>query len=276
VKSQDLRKLVSVENYRDFILAMIELRRATGKRFGYSDIARRARFSARSFPRDVALGTKRLSPRSLAQLSVGLGLKGDLAEYFRILVEIETPDCRVKTQSTEKLENSLKNLRTRILRRSDEVPNPSSQETLPELFSIARIYAALGDPADGASLSEIQNRTGVNKSEIQHIIAKFKKSGLITERHERYFACDKHLSLSQLKAGSDFQKFFLLLLSEASALARADFESSERLFFGSTFSVSRADLPALKSELRSILLRYVDQSESARGNAITSLVCALI
>ena len=57
--------------------------------------------------------------------------------------------------------------------------------------------------------------------------------------------------------------------------AKRRMNSDEKLFFSSSFSVRSEKLPDLKSELRDLLLRYVDTSEIAEGDKVVSLVCAL-
>ncbi|MEN0059706.1 MAG: hypothetical protein AAGB31_12780 [Bdellovibrio sp.] len=43
----------------------------------------------------------------------------------------------------------------------------------------------------------------------------------------------------------------------------------------SAFSVSQKDLPKLKDELRSLLLKYVDTAENPDGNKVINLIASL-
>jgi uncharacterized protein (TIGR02147 family) len=272
---EDLKILTSRSNYREFILSCIEIRNKKGRRFGYSDIARRGAFKSRSFPREVALGKKNLTHSSLQKFVIGLGLKGILAEYFRALVELETPECRTQNFQSDKLENKLRNLRSRLLKKSFANVDTKVSEAPFELAHIPQVYAALGLPLVGATLSEIKKRTSLPIDEIATVIEKLLKSGFIEQQGQRYLAKQNHLNLPGLKQSQIFKEFFLKTVAEASMKARSHFDSDEDLFFSSSFSVKKSDLRQLKNELREVLLRYVDDAEKPQGDSVVSMACAL-
>src|SRR4051812_39197485 len=113
LEQESIENLMKAQSYRAFTAILIQERKKY-RRFGYSDIARHGGFSARSFPRDVVLGKKNLSLISLPKFIRGLGLTSDLAEYFRILVEIAEPKCRTKSLNETKLQQIKDNLKKRI------------------------------------------------------------------------------------------------------------------------------------------------------------------
>lgn len=277
--SDDLKKLVSTLTYREFIVTCIEVRSQNGRRFGYSDIARKASFKSRSFPRDVTLGSKKLTPASLEKFILGLGLKGTLAEYFKTLVEIEIPECRNYKFQFEKAENKLRNLRSRLLKKSHSVSNSTTEKQNPdapfELSAIPKVYAALGVPDIGATVHELRQRTELPSIQIHPILQKLLAAGLIRKNKDRFIAQENHLNLPDLKQSAIFKQFFLNSLVEASQKARTHFNSDENLFFSSSFSIKKSDLPSLKNDLRETLLRYVDDSEKPQGDKVVSLACAM-
>ena len=265
---EELKNLTSRSNYREFILSCIEIRSRKGRRFGYADIARKASFRSRSFPRDVALGQKSLTLQSLQKFTTGLGLKGDLAEYFKTLVELETPECRAQNYKIEKAESKLRNLRSRLLKKSFSSIDDKNNEAPFEVASIPQVYAALGLPLVGATSLEIQKRTNLPADEISLVLEKLLDTDFIEQRGPRFVAKQNHLNLPGLKKSQIFKEFFLKTMSEASVMARRHFDSDENLFFSSSFSVK-------KSELRDVLLRYVDESEKPQGDSVVSMACAL-
>lgn len=276
MSKETLKYLVSSANYRDFIKRVIESKRRDGRRFGYSDIARYAGFSSRSFPRDVAIGKKKISLQSLHKLSVGLGLTGDLAQYFRILVEIEHPSCRLRPTSLDRQLRSLQNLKGRILQKSriHSLQPLREGEVAFSVPTLPLIYAALGTTETGASISEIQKRTGLRKNEIATTLTALKESDLVEKQNDRYFAKEGHLSFQGLKQSEIYQKFYLHLIEQASANARARFNSDEHLFFSSSLSIDQSDLPKLKESLRAVLLDYVDRTEKPSGDKVVSIACS--
>ncbi|MGZ3686937.1 MAG: DUF4423 domain-containing protein [Bdellovibrionota bacterium] len=252
------------------------LERAQGdRRWGYSDIARRAGFSARSFPRDVVHGRKRITPASLAPFIRGLGISGDLAEYFRLLVELEHEDCRQRASSPERIASRLCHLRARLLARG-AVPINVKAEMAFAAENLPLVYAALGSPGRGATVSEVSSRTGLASVRIQSILKALVRAEIVTKHGLRFVAAQPHLNLPGLTQSEVYRKFFKECLTRARSQADVSFASDRHLFFTSCFSVRESRLATLKEELRSILLRYVDEAEEAEGERVASIVCALV
>ncbi len=109
-----VERLMKAGDYRSFVRVWMK-ERSRERRFGFSDIARVGGFAARSFPRDVVNGHKRLTLNSLAKFARGLGLTKELSDYFRLLVEMEQADCRTRGGDLQKLKTELERTRERIL-----------------------------------------------------------------------------------------------------------------------------------------------------------------
>ncbi|MEN0057979.1 MAG: hypothetical protein AAGB31_04040 [Bdellovibrio sp.] len=163
LEQDSIENLMKASDYRAFIAILIQERKKH-RRFGYSDIARHGGFAARSFPRDVVLGKKSLSLNSLPKFIRGLGLTSDLAEYFRILVEISELECRTKSVDEAKLRQMKDNLKKRISDRHHVQVGHSDSAFI--LSSVPRLYAALGTAEKGSSLKEISEKTSLPETEI--------------------------------------------------------------------------------------------------------------
>jgi uncharacterized protein (TIGR02147 family) len=269
-------ELISSHCYRDFIKKIISLRSAKGKRFGYADIARKAGFAARSFPRDVAHGQKKLTLQSMTKMIKGMGLSGEIAQFFKYLVEFSHPDCRVKNFTDEQIQKSLSNLKHRLKEKTYlAVPNNDKQDFAFEILNAPIVYAALGEIGIGSTLEEIVARSGLPEANVLAILEKLEESKIVEKNLFQYIAIENHLNFSGLGQSDVFKKFYSNLLQKAQASAEKNFSSDNELHFCSSFSVNKKDIPSLKENLKALLLLYVDQNEVNTGDRVVSLACSL-
>lgn len=271
----DINLLMSCSNFREFILCFMSIKSKT-KKVSYADIARRAGFAARSFPREVVLGKKKITLNSLPKLILGLGLTGDIAQYFRYLVELEQPECRSQNKSDLQIQQALLNLKKRILIKNKIIVDPKKYDA--DIFSFADIplvYAALGNTGTGSTVVEIMKKSNLSKDIVLNLLKRMISSEIVKESNHRYMAIDHHLNLQGLGQSEIFKSFYIELLKKAQLSAQLNMQNENELHFSSCFSVNQKDLPQLKENLRSLLLQYVDQNEIGAGNKIVKIACSL-
>jgi hypothetical protein len=153
----DVLHLIEAGSYREFLKRAFAKRR----RFSYAAFARRAGIASRSFPRDVVLGKKRLSLESATRFAAALDLHGDLQDYFLTLVALEEERARIpplRTPAT--LKATLSKLHARLRAKAAKC-GVDGRAALYGSRHWLEVYAALGTPERGASLSEIMGRTGL-------------------------------------------------------------------------------------------------------------------
>jgi len=274
--SKALQALFDSKTYREFIQTWMS-ERSKIRRFGFSDIARNGNFASRSFPRDVVQGTKRITLRSLDRFTVGLGLTSDLAVYFKLLVEIEEPECRTGKITIRKLERSRALIRTRLLGRAGYSLTAASTPN-DEIFleDFPRIYAGLGSEENGATLEDVARRTKLPTATVRSALTKCVATGWARKDKNRYYPSMSHVNLEGLKTSIPFQQRFTRSCLRVVKEAESRLESPEALFFSSAFSVRVVDLPALKEDFRSLLLRYVETSEFNDGERVVEIVAAMV
>lgn len=272
ITAEEVAVLIKSSNYSSFVLTYKELR-DRHQPFSYAMIAQRAGFASRSFPRAVAIGAKRLTPSSLMPMIKGLGLTGEVAELFKTLVYLEHPEMLFPAKPVADLNRKLEHLKLRLLKKKKLV----SAEYDP--YSVAYfplIYAACGDQHMGVTLKDIIRKTKLTDEQVESSARELLVMKLLTEKKGRYCPTDSHIFMEGLGQSQAFRKFFLYLLSAASEASRKNFKSEENLFFTTCFSVHSNQMSQLKSDLREVLLRYAESSESPDGDRIASVVCALI
>ncbi len=270
LSNEAISRILEVNDYRSFILTY-KKEKSIKSSFSYSQIAQRAGFSSSSFPRDVAVGQKRLTVSSLYLMIKGLGLTGDLADYFKMLVNSEHADTIIDGKKILEIERTKQNLKDRIRKKKN-----LSFESDPykyEFFPI--IYAACGNEATGATIDEIQNKTNLPTLEIENTLNALIGFKLINKKQTRYIPYNSHLFFEAIDESTAFKKFFNYLLIQASVKSKKDFKSQENLFFASSFSVKKSQQENLKKDLRTLLLSYIDKAEQADGDKINSIICSM-
>jgi uncharacterized protein (TIGR02147 family) len=169
-------KLAESEDYRSFMRILIEERTRLGFPLSYADISDYAGFKSRSFPRDVILGNKRITLRSLAKFVRGLRLDKDCAALFVALVERESSDCRSERQSIRAVEQKVQRCRSRIARLG-KVSQPEA-DVLLNSTTLPKVYAALRQVRPGDTQLTISRRCRLKKEDVENSLQRLLAAGL--------------------------------------------------------------------------------------------------
>ena len=274
-RANEIQDLLKQPTYREFLNRSFELMKSGNSRFSYALFVRKAGLVSRSFPRDVILGKKRLTADSAARFALALGLTGDLKSYFLMLVALEEPGVRPLHFSPEEVSQRLAVLRKKLWSKAGELDRPP----VPSFYDMRywlEVYAALGTVEDGASLEDVSRRTRLRPSVCRSVL-----EGMVEKKVAelsptgRFLPRQMHLVFSHIGEDLYFKNWYLRSLSEARRRAEVKFKSDSDLFFNSVFSVAESRLKELKSDLRELLLRYVEGAENPHGDTVAKLSVAL-
>ena len=271
LKPVEVDRLLKRENYRDFMITFMQLRSAAGKPLSYAGLSRQLGIKSRSYPRDIMMGQKRMTPILLPKFIAAFGLDSNLKTYFTDLVEKEEPGCRVSGRSLTDIVKSAERFRSRVRL---ELPTIRTEDIY-MTAEMPRIYAGLGSVEKGASFIEITKRTGLDEVRLKLILEKMVEVGLVLKKEKRYFALQIHLQMKDLKTDQMFKQYFIKVANDVIYEAQKKMNSDDKLFFSSAFSVAAGRMPELKKDLRALLSQYVEASETAEGDKVVSLLCAL-
>ena len=267
-------QLAQAKGYREFL--QIYFRETE---LAYAEVARRAGFSSRSYPRDVTEGRRRLTAKSLPNLVRGLRLEPEMAKVLQLLYFNEYPEEHPEALSSAVILGLLEKHRHKAMRalasplrkkvRPPEVKVSQALETL--ATGLTDVVAALGNIKEGATLLEIQRRTGFVRSDLAQVLEALVEQGVVTYSGDsrRYFPESEHLDWTG-QAKNQLAK--LAYRSSVQRLAKAaqnHFWSDETAFVNSALSVAKQDLPQLKEELREVILKFVDRSVESQSSPDT-------
>lgn len=234
----------------------------------YSDFARKAGFAARSYPREVCLGLKKVTLKALPKFIKGFGFKGDAAKCFRYLAATENPALMADVSQND-VKDKLQIVRKRLLQQK---PRTIRDTAIYQLYQWPYVFTALGK---GASVEVVSQRCGLAESSCKNILITLEKNGIVKKENEDYLPADARLIFSEDLRPGAFQKFYLQTLKQAEKQATKEFRSSENVFFNSVYAINRSRLPELKKKLLALLLEFVHSNEEDDGDAIVTLICAM-
>lgn len=266
----DFARIRKSSDYRTFLKAYLD-----EHSLSLSDLARTAGFG-RGFPSDVISGRRRLTLKSARAFEKALKLPSAGKRLFRLLVAQAEPDLHpdVEPQTlTSKISELRKKPWNRPMRELPMRQVPKSGHALSNTRSVT-VFAAAGDPEQGASFDEIATRTRLTKRDLLVALEELKNAGLLTHRDERYFPTDLHLFLKT----TDSKDPFIALFREASTIAADRVSESigslDEFFFTSSFCIDESRMPEFKATLRKTLLTFVNDSIKADGDQVARIVVA--
>ena len=256
---ESARYLLESEDYRDFLKRFFSLKKKIQPSFSYNVFARHASV-AKSLPRDIISGEKRLTEKVLPRFISAMDLPHFMEEYFIQLVNSENgisdPDYRKKLSLFYLDHHFIKKHTT------DNFKNPI----------VPFIYAASGALSEGSTLETIAERTGLPLENIKKSIPLMEtlKLGNFDQAKGRFIpsATQVHVESSEQKEHFiNFYKFCMGLQDKA--LDQQNHGSN--LFYNEVFSVNEKDLPLLAQELKKTLKSFVLKNEEASGNCVSIL-----
>ena len=141
------------------------------------------------------------------------------------------------------------------------------------------VLASLSASGDGSTLELIHKRTGFPKSALAIKLEILVKKGTITydANSRRYFSQAEHIDWTG-EAGNRLAKsIYQSSVSRLGQVADGAFGNPETLFLNTAISVSKAQLPQLRTELKELLLKFADRTVEADsdGDTVIQIVTGL-
>ncbi|HXH29995.1 MAG TPA: hypothetical protein VNJ01_04215 [Bacteriovoracaceae bacterium] len=256
------RYLLESGSYRDFLSRFFEVKKKLNNDYSYNVFAKAAAI-AKSLPRDVLMGERRLTERSLPKFLKAMALPGLMEEFFIKLVE---------SDSNPTLSTYLSKLSQMYL--ENHFTQSFSDNNFQD-FTIPFIYAASGRVGEGCGLDVIRSRTGLSESKVLDVIEQLEAMGLgkYDEKTLKFIPTVSQVHVEARSDSKHFLDFYLHSLSLQKATVEATgFPSPPKvLFFNNVFSVNERDIPQLKEELQIFLKSFVLKSENPVGDSVSIL-----
>ncbi len=275
-QGKDLTPLKNAAGYREFLEAYLSL-----KGIAVAQFSRRAGFASRGYPAEILKGRRKLSAKALPRFLNALQLPTQWKLYFQYLVALEEPGVLATALTDAQLRDKLERLRKRLSTGPVRAQAAKEKDAADRIFGVRgflRLYAALGEPGTGATLAQVAARTRFDRRRTEKDLGTLIELGLIRRDGEsgRFHPASTHLSLVGMGGSDVFRSYFLETVERIRSRATARFGSERELFLVSSFTVNAKDLPAIKQELREVVLKYVDERIESEGDTAVDLAVGLV
>jgi hypothetical protein len=267
-----MKTLLESKSVAEFLQLWLAQSKAGLRPPSFETLAQRGGFSSRSFVRQVFAGEKPLTAKALPRFLKILRLDKNHEKFLRLLLEKDVPSFNIDGRSRQVIEAELSLLRERISTKQRRRVQSTAVGAVP-IKRMALIYPHLSR-ARGTDLKTLCKHSGLSDQDCQQILDSLVKENFAVQEKHLYFATERLLQIqepsptglvrSHMNAG-------LELLKEA--LHKSADLSPEQLFFRAQYSVDPARLAEFKNQLRSLLVEFVETSESDEGKKVGNLIC---
>jgi|GEM_PF-4473516 len=271
----DAKSLLATDCYRTFLKRLFELKKSQNKGYSWEVFCKGAGFKSRSFPIEVVAGKKRITESSLGKFSRGFGLTGHLDSYFRTLVSVEEVGMQGFGSRADKrhfLEMTKQSILAKY--RMNEL-----NCRLGDLFADKHwpcVYACSGTLESGAGVDHISMVSKLPVEVCLNSLRLLEKHGLVEACVDgRWRPKSLHIVFQRLGKNLFFKEYFQWAWSRVLRTANEEF-SGEHLFFNSVYTVQEEKFSNFREELKTLLEKYVNSTESASGTQIAHLTVGFI
>jgi len=216
---------------------------------------------AKSLPRDIAEGLKRLTDKSLPHFLKAMELEGLMEEFVVQLVGMEA-DVKKK-----KLVNRLKDLYLET--HFTKTYTDSNFKDFRSPF----LYAASGEVDIGVGLDLLSKRTGLSLEQVKESMPLLEelKLGRFIREENCFKPSTSQVHVVPQQDKNFFIDFYLYCMNLQQENVKSKFHSEQALFYNEIFSVDEKALPVLKAELKKVLKSFVLKAENPHGDSVVVL-----
>jgi uncharacterized protein (TIGR02147 family) len=252
------RDVFSYEDYRTYLSDVYAERKQRG--LSHRGLARRAGLSSPSFLKAVMDGHKNLAPTTAKRVALALGLVGDAAEYFRLLV--------VLGQTTDPSERRAVQVSLGRLRRYQDVQALAEASDayhqhwyLPAIRELSLTDVFRADPRWIARVLTPK----ITIREVKLALATLERLGLLRPDESGALRAVHQQVSTALEPNSDQIADFHRTMIAQAAQAISGVPRPERDISSITLSVDAAGLAAIKKRIQEIRRELLDEFDAGQS-----------
>lgn len=241
-----LPQVTDYTDYRQYLQAFLDAKRATHKSFTARQFCLKAKVSTDDYLLRILRGKRNLGAQASEQFIQALGLKNTEAQYFRSLVLISSPVTSTQTKDLHLAE--IEKTRRKLGKSNTLTDNSLYRRWY--VIAILELASCKGVKLTAQHAAQVL-RPKISVQEAKEAIDLLLSKSLLIEKNGRYIPTP--VSLRSTSGQSD--DFVRLNHKETvqAALTAIDLPLEKRGFFGLTIAIDPAKLPQLKSKLKSLI-----------------------
>lgn len=251
------RELLNARDYREFLRICFRIKKKINPTYSYAVFARNAKV-AKSLPRDIIEGLKRLTDKTLPSFARALELDGLMEEFFVQLCSLETDPRKQKLVE-----------RLRALYIETHFTQTFTASNFKN-FNSPFLYAASGDVGVGAKLEILAQRTGLSIQEVQQTLPLLEelKLGKYIQEESTFVPAIHQVHVVPRQDSDYFVNFYLFCLNLQREEVKKRFHADDSLFYNEVFSVDKKDLPVMKQEMKKLIKSFLINAENPNGDSV--------
>lgn len=250
------RNLFASPDARTFLRTFFELKKKLNPSYSYAVFAQKAGV-AKSLPRDIVEGIKRITEKNFPNLLQAMELDGLMSEF---LIHLHEDNVEMARKIADLyLEMHFKKSYT-----DQNFKN----------FKSPFLYAASGEVGKGVKLYDMAERTGIDPYIIKMTLPLMEelKLGTFDEASETFVPSIPQVHIESSDSGpSHFHQFYQYCLELQMNAVRNKFIHNDTFFYNEVFSVHKNDLPKMKAELRNTIKSFLIKAENPSGDSVAVL-----
>jgi uncharacterized protein (TIGR02147 family) len=266
-----LDRFLDTKNAHEFLsVYYIECKKLSAS-FSYGQFATKSGLS-KSLVKGIFDGRKNITPRTINAVLETMRLPPLLSDYLLHLVGLEFPVVLAHKMSLSGVKSQIKKIRIRI---KEEY---RSREPGNDFFKIPvnpYVYASLGSFEEGATLTEISQRSGLHLNQIETSLKSLIEIEAVYLKNGSYFAVRQFSFKEDFDLNGDFYRFYLAMVKSHEQKAKNSFKEKGNLFYANVFSVENSKIEEIRKDLLEVMNKFVQKSECPSGNKIVSLQLGL-
>jgi transcriptional regulator with XRE-family HTH domain len=259
-------ELANAEDARSFLKKALVLQYRRQGKVNIADFSRRAGFTSRSYLSEYLSGKKALSRESLQKIKTALKIPKQYVKIFILLVAKDQPGLFPETP--ENIPAKMEALKKAAYQQDAALSKIEDSDKIVCKRNLFRIYAGLGSEAQGASLAEISERTGLHLSEVNEGLQLLLQKNIVVLKNQRYYAISNQVDFLKIGVNQSFSLLVKDMASEIRMNAETILAQNENFLFYSAFSLQKHELPIFKEKLRDAIYGVMDQFQKDDGNHV--------
>jgi len=230
-------------------------------------LAEKSQIKSKGFLSDVCSKKKHLSLPTLLRIFDALEVNDIGRSLILNLFYKEKPRLRPKHLLESDLDDRLKKI-NKFHTENDIKHSHLYYENIINLL----VFASLGSDNHPRTIQEIVKMTGLMTNEVLLAIDVLVKLNLCLVKGDKYFAKAFHLNFDGDKIKSNFQNLYIERIKFLEKNAKPMFENKKNLFLYSVYSIDNAQLSKFRLELKALLEKYIEATESPRSKTLYHLL----
>lgn len=268
---EQVESFLAGQDFNALLKGALNLHYAKRGKINLADFSRRAGFASRSYLSEVLTGKKGLSRDALTKIRTALKLPKPFLDVLEYSAYREFAELKPRHIQSEALAEKIEHAAALVKNIPATKTNLKVTPRYIRSSILYRVYAGLGSIEDGATLSDIMNRTGLPESTITSCLNAMKEFKIIEERQGRFLVKNTQLDVFGLTSRDGLSELVSDVCRDLRNNRDRIIDEPKNTIFYTAFSTNEAKLPELKKRLQAAVFDVLDEFQVDDGDCVRQI-----